>query len=456
MSDRGPRIKASPARLAALEVCTTVRVRKAFTQEIIATVIDQSSLSAEDRGFATRLALGVTSSQGTLDEVINRFLRSPKELQNDVRDALRISTYEILFLDKTAHAAVDQGVELAKSVNPKVSGLANAVLRKVVTAKADFPFGDPKVDTQALARSFAFPAWLTQKLIDDLGREAAVSFMEASNEPAPVFIAINAAKSSAREVLSIFESQDIGARQFSIPGLDLDTCYRLMDSKAIRNPELTALFSEGKVLVSDVASQTIAYLALPAEKPGSFLEVGAGRGTKSILLQSGACRCYGSQMALSVLDNHEFKMRILKKRMDVFNVKINESLVGDARDLSQTLGDKLFDAAFIDAPCSGLGTLRRHPEIRWRLKPEDILALADLGLAMLKEVSRHISPGGLLTYSTCTTTREENRGVIEAFLRSEEGKGFELETILGKKVFMTTLSPGSSDAHFAVRMVRTV
>ena len=151
-----PRSKASPARLAALDVVRAVRERDAFAQDVIGTRIDRSDLSSEDRAFATKLALGVVSATGTLDEIIDRALNAPSDVKPDVRDALRVSTYEIIFLGKTPHAAVDQGVELVRSFAMSASGLANAVLRKIVLMRQAFPFGDPMRDPEALARLHAF------------------------------------------------------------------------------------------------------------------------------------------------------------------------------------------------------------------------------------------------------------------------------------------------------------
>lgn len=454
MSKKGPLIKASPARLAALRVGRTVRERRAYTQDVISAHIDEFGLSPEDRAFAIKLSLGVVSSQGTLDEVIDRYVNAPASLQPEVRDALRISVYEILFLDKSTHAAVDQGVELVKSVTVKASGLANAVLRKVVKAKEEFPFGDPALDGAAFARSYAFPSWLTRRLVADLGKEQTEVFMRSSNDPAPVFISLNTIKTNEAEVIAAFKTAQTTIRKISVPKVGLETCYRVDDPRSLTHPEVTNLFSEGRILVSDAASQMISYLMLPDIMPASFLEIGAGRGTKTILLQNAAYSRYGKQMDLSVLDSYEFKIKLLEKRVKEYAVAVDHSYIGDATKLNSLLKGKTFDAVFIDAPCSGLGTLRRHPEIRWRLKPDQITSLAVLGSAMLGEAAAIVNPGGTLIYSTCTVTKEENQDVVAKFLSSEQGKEFSLSPVMGRNVFSTSLSPGSSDAHFAVRLVR--
>ena len=326
-----PRSKASPARLAALDVVRAVRERDAFAQDVIGTRIDRSDLSSEDRAFATKLALGVVSSTGTLDEIIDRALNAPSDVKPDVRDALRVSAYEIVFLGKTPHAAVDQGVELVRSFAMSASGLANAVLRKIVLMRQAFPFGDPMRDPEALARLHAFPLWLARKLIADLGPQEALDFMRASNEQAPLFIAVNAAKTTDEALVKAFDKLDEGLDPVSVDGVDVAGCYRVLDTRALLLPEVKRMFSQGKILVTDAASQLVAASVLPERKPSSLLEVGAGRATKTILLQSDATRAYGSQLVLSTLDNHAFKTRLLLERAERYGAEVAEALTGDAR-----------------------------------------------------------------------------------------------------------------------------
>ena len=449
------RSKASPARLAALDVVRAVRERDAFAQDVIGTRIDRSDLSSEDRAFATKLALGVVSSTGALDDVIDRALNDPADVKPDVRDALRLSTYEIIFLGKSPHAAVDQGVELVRSFANSASGLANAVLRKVVLLRQSFPFGDPARDLEALARLHAFPVWLVRKLVVDLGPQAAIEFMRASNDQAPLFIAVNAAKTNDEALVAAFAKLDEDLEPVAIDDEIVPGCYRVLDTRALLLPEVKRLFSQGKILVSDAASQLVAASVLPEQKPGSLLEVGAGRATKTILLQSDATRAYGSQLVLATLDNHAFKTKLLLERAERYGTEVAEALTGDALELDAVVGERRFDEIFIDAPCSGLGTLRRHPEIRWRIAPADIVEFARVQLGMLQAAAPHVEVGGTLAYATCTVTREENNGVVKAFLESEAGSGFELAPINGRACVATRLSVGSSDAHFAVRFVRT-
>ena len=446
---------ASPARQAALRVTSIVRERDAFAQELIHKYIDSSRMSREDRAFATRLTLGVVSSYGTLDDVINRCLDRVSDINDDVRDALRISTYEIIFLKKEPHAAVSQGVELVKTIAPKASGLANAVLRRIADKAHKFPFGDPRTDIEAFARLHAFPEWLAKRALLDLGPEATRDYLAGSNEPAPLFVAINAAKADESEVVETIVAAHGDPVAVSVNGEDIPGCYCLSEGRVLFDGRVRHMIQTGQLLVSDASSQQIARLVLPEEKPASLLEVGAGRGTKTVLIQSDAQRRYGSQIDEYVtVDNLEFKTNITAERAEEYGIHVSESITGDATALDDVVGERAFDVVFIDAPCSGLGTLRRHPEIRWRLNPEKIDEFAKTGLALLKSASTHVTPGGSIVFSTCTITRAENIDVVKAFLASDEGASFALAPIGGAPCFNPALKPGSPDAHFAVRLVK--
>ena len=448
------RTGATPARRFAVETNIIVRERRAFAHEVLESRLQRSKLSKEDTAFAQVLVLGVAATWGTLDEIINKALDNPKDIKPNVREALRISTYELFFLGKEEHAAVDQGVELSKYIAPRTGGLANAVLHRIVELKKTWPFGDPKTSVEALARFYAFPQWLARRLIEDLGAPDAVALMKASNEQAPLFIAVNSAKATDEEIVALFAECGVTAEAQRIDETDIPGCYFLNNAKVLLDGRISHALAQGKIFVSDVAAQRIAMLALPHERPAAFLEVGAGRGTKTLLLQSHALRKYGAQMKHYTVDNLAFKARLLQQRVEKYGITVEQVMTLDATTMTSDTFPETFDAVFIDAPCSGLGTLRRHPEIRWRLHENGIEKLATTGLEMLKAASKLVNPGGRLTYSTCTVTKRENQDVIMEFLNSEEGATFTLEPIDGHASFATNVNSGSADGHFAVCLVR--
>lgn len=447
--------KASPARLEALAALREIREKDAYAQDVLEHSVDVSSMSSEDRAFATKLVLGVVSCSGTLDEVLNQLLDKPDQMSADVRDALRISAYELLFLDKSPHAAVDQGVELVRSVTPAAAGLANAVLRKIVRIRSGFPFGDPHTDLRALARLYAFPEWLAKLLIADLGPNEAIEFMRLSNEQAPLFVGVNTIRCSDTILQNTFHRLDETIDQVYFNGNAIPGCYRVADTRALLLRGVKRMLTSGRIVVSDAASQLVASSVLGKNEPQSFLEIGAGRATKTILLQSDAMRRYGHQLENYItVDNRHFKTKLLRERIAQYGVEVKEALTADALHLKDFLDEKQYDTIFIDAPCSGLGTLRRHPEIRWKITPQDIKTYASTQLEMLKSAAPFVADGGSLVYATCTVTHAENNGVVKAFLESEEGANFLLAPINGASCIATRLTQGSMDAHFAVRFIK--
>ncbi len=456
MASRPAHSRATAARRVALEVCTTVREREAYAHDVLEHY-DLGHLDQKDRAFVRVLVLGVVATQGTLDEVIDRGLDSPDQAHGVVRDALRISTYEMLFLGKEAHAAVDQGVELVKHAKPKAARLANFALHRVAEARAEFPFADPDHDDAALARLHGFPLWLCEELVAQRGREAAAAFMQASNEPAPVFLAVNCCARGEQETLQelhdfgvMAKPVHLGPDEGAIPG-----CLKLARAQDIADEPIAGMLRDGRVIVSDASAQAIAQLVvsdLPDEAV-SVLEIGAGRATKTVLMQSHAVRTRGAQVALTCVERHGFKKSVLLNRVQACKVDVEQVVLVDARDLGGRLEPASFDAVLVDAPCSGLGTLRRHPEIRWRLKREDVDELAKTSQALLCEASRHVKPGGRLVYSTCTALAQENEYVVKSFLESEQGSAFDIVALhvggAQRLTFKTNLASGGPDAHFA-------
>lgn len=454
---KGARSGASPARVQALNTIRLWRERKGFVQDIMVRTVDEAPLSPEDRAFATKLVCGVVSCVGTLEELLDSCLDSPDDARPNVRDALLISIYELIFLDKSPHAAVDQGVELVRSVAPRAAGLANAVLRRASRLRSAFPFGDPAVELPPFARSQGFPLWLAERLSDDLGGDAARSFMEASNEPAPLFVAVNAIKADDEEMFALLSEAGAGPEAVEVAGGRLAGCFRLTDRRALLDERVAQTLRAGELLVADAASQAVAAkvsrsaralrrACVAASEPFSLLEVGAGRATKTILLQSGAVRTFGRQCEDHVaIDDIGFKNDVLRERAATYGVAVSEALTGDAADLDASVGPRAFDLVFIDAPCTGLGTMRRHPEIRWRVRPESIEEAAALDVTLLRSAAAHLKPRGIIAYATCTVTTEENEGAVARFLRSAEGASFELVDALKTELMDGASSP---DAHF--------
>ncbi|MDR3685937.1 MAG: transcription antitermination factor NusB [Coriobacteriia bacterium] len=449
---------ASMARRAALDVVARVRERTGYAHEVLDARLRSSKLSSSDAGLATRLAYGTLQTEGTLDEVLDRYLEG-KKLEPRVRDALRLSAYEILFMHTPSRAAVHQGVELVRGLRPQAAGMANAVLRRASEDAETFPWGDPETDTAALARLYGHPLWLTEMWVDELGREHAAEMLAANNEPAPLYVAINPFAPDRGAVSGALQKDGTAVVSCPVPG-----CFELAEGAAAVNG---SAIRDGIALVTDASAQFVAGL-VPALPGSSIVEIGSGRGTKTMLIQGRAISA-GGPAEIYAVDLHEFKAHLLEQRLERFGVPGVHALIGDARDIAAIPGIPApagVDVAFIDAPCSGLGTLRRHPEKRWRVAAADIEALGSLGGELLAQAASLVRSGGVVVYSTCTVARRENAEVVESFLATELGGEFRLEMlgdgvpevwrqfITAEGYFSSFPVSGAPDGHFAARLVR--
>jgi 16S rRNA (cytosine967-C5)-methyltransferase len=452
-------VSVAPARRAALAVLKRVREREAFGAETLDTVIRASGLAPKDTALATRLAYGALETQGTLDAALDRFLTRPGDVEPAVRDVLRLAAYELLYARTPARAVVNEGVEAVKAVRKQAAGLANAVLRRLAEAAPAFPWGDPATDDAALALATAHPAWIVDMWIRELGRERAVAALQADLEPAPLYLWHVPFAGSFVEAMAALEDDGAGPVPDVPPG-----CILAADAQAaVRGRAL----ADGRVLVCDAAAQLAAF-ACGSHPGGTVVDVAAGRGTKTAQLQARAVAA-GEPASVFALDIHPFKAGVLARRMERLGVPCVTALVGDATRLDAVEGlppAGTVDAVLVDAPCTGLGALRRHPEKRWRLEPDDVARLADLQLRMLVEAARLVRVGGRVVYSTCTVSGAENHGVVDAFLSREMG-AFRTADIsdvvpaqwrndIGPEGWFQSLPRhGGPDGHFVAALVRS-
>lgn len=449
----------APARRAALAVLKRVRERSAFGPETLDAVLRASGLDARDTALATRLAYGALQTLGTLDEAIDRVCDRPSSLEDGVRDALRLAAYELLFMRTPARAAVHEGVDAVRSVRAAASGLGNAILRRIAADADTFPWGDPATDDAALARATGHPLWIVERWIEELGRERATVALYADLEPAPLYLWANPFSAAPVEVLDALTADGAGPSAGPLP-----RCLVASDPQAaVRG----AAVARGLALVTDAAAQ-VAPLAV-ASAGGVIVDVAAGRGTKTAQIQA-ACVDAGAECEIFALDLHEFKAQVLARRMHDLHVPGVVAVVGDATDLSNVEGLPPLgsaDAVLLDAPCSGLGSLRRRPEKRWRVTPEDVDRLAILQGRMLAESARLVRVGGRVVYSTCTIGRTENRCVVEEFLAATSGafRTVDIAPIVGaawagdvteQGWFQSVPEPGGPDGHFVALLERIV
>lgn len=424
----------SPARRAALALLGERRRRDARARDLLRGAGTLDKLDERDRGLATRLVLGVTAAEGALDALVDAHLRRSAHLEPRVRDALRLATFELVYLGTRSDVAVSQGVELVRSVAPRAAGLANAVLRRVAegdvaaVAAARERVAAGACDTSDLAIVGALPEWLAERV----GTRALSALA-----PAAPWVAVSRARRTPGEALALLADAGCEPEVGPLPGsARLGAPSRLAPS---------GLVERVVVIPCDLAAQEVALLAAPA--PGErVLEVGQGRGTKTLLLENAAIAA-GGPCEITAVEVSPRKSALARRRMEAAGVAEHVRCVcADGRALPEDLGT--FDLVFLDAPCTGTGTLSRHPEIAWSLAPSAPAELAALQADLLASAAARVAPGGRLLYATCSVLAEENEAVVQGFLASPAGAGFELV-----RAGLTEV-PGGSDTHFHVLLAR--
>lgn len=425
----------SPARRVALELAGECRQRHARARDLMRGSSAMDGLSPRDRALATRLVLGTQRARGLLDATIESHL-TRGHLEPRLRDALRISTFEVLCLQTPTRAAVSQGVELAALASRRARGLANAVLRRI--ASEDLPRMDAarsrlsekaQEDTAPAAEDVALvaavPLWLARALVESLGAGACAFALAAMEPPVPT-VAANLNLGTAESASTLLEDAGLGPRPLPWPG-----CLALGRQAGLAS---SGLVESVRVLPADPAAQVVSWLAAPSADAESMLEVGQGRATKTILL-AGANAALGGRVGIVSVDSVEFKAKLARERTQRGGLanRAQTVVLDGARLASPDVPEALrrdFPHVFVDAPCSGTGTMRRHPEVAWSLERASVLgpaaSLPELQLKMLAAASKRVAPDGTLAYSTCSDLRMEDEDVVRAFLESDAGRGFEL------------------------------
>lgn len=373
-----------------------------------------------DPALATELAYGVVRRRGTLDWRLGAVLDKPlPRLPVLVQMLLRLGAYQILFLDRIPHsAAVNESVNLAKACGRLLgrdwSGFVNAVLRALIREPAP-PW--PSEPARAFAARFSVPEWLGHRWIERMGAEKAERVGEQTCSIPPLTVRVNRLKTTRDEYLAKLRQAGIGAQATVISPVGVI----IQDSGPVaRIPG----FAEGLFYVEDEAAQLIPLVLSP--QPGDIvLDACAAPGGKATHL----AQLMGDQGAVYAVDRNGARLDLLQSNSARLGTKSVVPLVGDARRPSTwlpavTIDDRMrgqgapFDRILVDAPCSGMGVLRRHPEAKWRKDSAMFARHHRLQREILESVAACLRAGGVLVYSTCSTEPEENESVIEDFCRA--------------------------------------
>ncbi len=412
----------SPARTIAFDVLKRVQTQGAFADDVLREKLTPA-IRREDAGLATDLTFGVLRWQRLLDFLIDRTLSGAKKsLDDEVRIALRMGAYQLWFHARVpARAAIYESVELVKRAKKRsATTLVNAVLRKLATEATDLKtdrdeiaaFPPNNIPTpEQLGILYSHPTWLVERWLGRFGETQTRALLESDNQVPATSCHIYQQEQFEEAVRAL---EKVGSR--------LEPGHLLREARTLQggNPSASEALQRSWVVIQDEASQAVAHL-LNVSPGNTVLDLCAAPGGKTLLLAQSA----GPTGHVIAADLYEPRVRTMKDRFKRAGVRNVECLVLDA---AQELPfQKKFDRILVDAPCTGTGTLSRHPEIRWRIHAEDLADLHARQVRLLSNALCCLAPGGRLVYSTCSFEPEENEYVVNEAL-SKAGNAFQLVT----------------------------
>jgi 16S rRNA (cytosine967-C5)-methyltransferase len=404
---RGGRPLVDPARQAAYEAVAAVQRDDAYANLALPAILREMGLSGRDAAFATELTYGTLRVLGTLDAVLaDAAGREVARIDHQVRDALRLGAYQLLYTRVPAHAAVSSTVDLVRmAAGPSATGFANAVLRQVTERPLDDWLArlapDETTDPVGhLALVHSHPQWIVRAFAEALGGDLAEAAraLAADNEPAPVHLC-------ARP--GLIDPMELADQTGGAPGAFSPYAVYLQGGAPGDIPAVV----QGLAHVQDEGSQLVALALAGAPLPGGdtrWLDLCAGPGGKAGLLGALAAQRGARVTAVEVAPH---RAELVERAVRGLPVDV---LCADGRELD---ADGTFDRVLVDAPCSGLGSLRRRPESRWRRRPSDLPPLTKLQRELLAAAVRAVRPGGLIGYVTCSPHQVETRVTVDEGIR---------------------------------------
>ncbi|HEX7230776.1 MAG TPA: 16S rRNA (cytosine(967)-C(5))-methyltransferase RsmB [Candidatus Binatia bacterium] len=394
-------------RARAAEILTQVDTQKAYADILLDRALKNDAMDERDRALLTEIVYGTLRWRGKIDAELAKYLnRALFRTDARVRNVLRLTCYQLLFLRRVPdYAAVSEAVEIAKLYGgQKTASFVNGVLRNLLRSKPPDPIRSENQSSFSLAAEYSHPEWLVKMWTAQFGLESAASLMRANNDKPPLVVRANSLKCSREQLLVFLREAGITAK----PTCQSPQGVSIQSAGTVEN---LPGFTEGLFQVQGESSQLIAALlsAMPGER---ILDACAAPGGKTTHIAE-TMKDRGEIIAIDKSAAGISKLRENLTRLGINSVRAYRA------DVSRQLDDDFsgpYDRILVDAPCSGFGTLRSHPEIKWHRNLGDVRRLSALQSKILDCVAPHLRRGGILVYATCTLTLEENERNVESFL----------------------------------------
>ena len=390
-------------------------------------------MRSEEAALTATITYGVLQNRAYLDFLLGSFSARPLEkITPQVLDALRIGAYQLVFLTRIPHsAAVNETVELVKKhANAGAAGYANGVLRALQRSLDSLPEVPRDNILDYLSIRYSHPRWFVGKMNKRLGADGCEALLQANNTPVPVTARVNTLKTSREALLERFSQEGVaaGAHPHLANAIVFDNMKGVLQSESLR---------QGLFYIQDIASQ-LCVEALQPQPGDTVFDLCAAPGGKSML----AAQMMEDRGRLLSMDLHPHKSDLIAKNAQTYGITCLQTIPSDASKLREPLVEQA-DAIICDVPCSGMGVIRKKPDVRYK-DGDQIKALPPLQLSILENAGKYLKPGGRLVYSTCTVLKEENESVMQQFLAAHPDfvlEPFDLPGIGRNDTGMLTLWP---------------
>ncbi len=435
----------------AVKILNRIDRTDAYLDKLLDIEIKNSNLSGPDKSLLYEIVHGVTRWLGRIDWILNGFYKGQfSKCIPNVKNAMRVALYQILFLDKVPdYAAVNEAVDFVKKLQgQKPADLTNAVLRNIIRSKDSIRYPDPNEDVIAyLSAYYSHPTWLVKRWVNRYGKEDAEKFLIANNNKPSLTLHVNSLVTTVDEMKSLLNSVEL---KYS-DGKYLPDFIRMANLSNITDWEY---FHKGYFSVQD-ESTGLPIKLLDVKPEMRVLDLCAAPGGKTALI-AGVMKNSGEIVAL---DRFDSRLKVLQKNLDRLKVSNVKTITIDANEYNDEVG---FDRVLVDAPCSGLGTLTKKPDIKWKRDLSDIRNIVNIQYELLKSGAAQLKPGGSLVYSTCTIEPEENFEIINKFLAENSnfrlvntGNFLPIEVVAENGTVQTLPHIHSIDGSFAAKLEKS-
>ena len=442
------------AREIALKIIVKIEKDEGYSNLVINEVINENrnSLSDKDVAFISEIVYGVITWKITLDEIIKKYSKIKlKKLSIWILNILRMSIYQIVFLDKIPKsAAVNEGVNLAKRYGHKASSnFTNAILRKV--EKKDYKeLFEIKDDVERISKTTSMPIWIIKELNKNRNIKEVEEICINLNKKPKINIRVNKLKTSIQEVEKILTEEKIQYNKI------LEEMPEFLEIEKIKDIENNKFFKKGYFTVQDVSAGLTVKILSP--KPNEIvLDACSAPGGKTTYI----AEMMKNKGKIVAGDIYEHRLNLINENCERLGISIVETKQIDGTIFQEDFYQK-YDKILLDVPCLGIGVIRRKPDIKWQKTEEDVKEIIKVQENILKNCSRYLKPGGELVYSTCSILKEENEDIIEKFLNETNNfKIFDLENevkefkkYVTKKGFLSIKPSEKNDGFFICKLIK--